>query len=95
MASITQTTKTYELAAKNAILYASPTDPIGQCGIALRDQHGHVFFQADHTGTWIDITDIERGRIQLCGDVSLELAAKISDGNLVLKCSRSLQGRAA
>jgi hypothetical protein len=84
-------TPTYELRAKNAILYASATDYVGQNGIALRQSDGRVFFCADHTGLWTDITDVELGRIQMCGDVALDIAARIADGDLVLKASRTLQ----
>ena len=98
MHSVAQTIrppKVYELAAKHAILYASPTDHVGQNGIALRDRRGRVFFQADKTGIWSDITAIARERIQLLGDGGLELAAQIEDGNVVVKCSRTLMKVAA
>src|SRR5262245_41693235 len=72
MNTVAHPTKTYELAAKNAILYASDTDYVGQTGVALRQRDGRVFFQADHAGIWTDITDVEPGQIQLCGDVALD-----------------------
>jgi len=91
MTTLAHTTKTYELAAKNAILYPSVTATVGQTGIALRQPDGRVFFQADHTGLWTDITGIEPGQLQLCGSIALDVAARIADGNLVIKASRTLQ----
>jgi hypothetical protein len=85
----------YELAAKNAILYPTARATVGQNGIALRDREGHVFFRADRTDIWTDITAIEPGCIQFCGDVALELAAKLVDGDLVLKASRTVQKQVA
>jgi len=93
--NLAQSLTRYNVVAKNAILYTDHQDYVGQHGIALRDEHGHVFFRRETTGVWTELFDADIPRLTLCGDCSLELVARIKDGDLVLKASRTMQRRAA
>jgi len=85
----------YTIKAKNAILYPDAVSAVGQCGVALRDPQGRVFFLADATGLWTDITAVPSGRVQLLGDTALVLEAALADGDLVVRASRTVTKRAA
>jgi hypothetical protein len=60
-------------------------------GIAMRTPDRRVFFQADSTGLWTELHDADASRMHLHGRVDLDLAARIQDGDLVVKASRTLQ----
>jgi hypothetical protein len=60
-------------------------------GIAMRTPDHRVFFQADSTGIWTELCDADAPRLHLHGRVDLALAARIQDGDLVIKASRTLQ----
>jgi hypothetical protein len=57
----------------------------------MRTERNQVFFQSDSTGLWTELFDADAGRLHLHGRVDLVLSAQISDGDLVLKASRTLQ----
>lgn len=89
---IAQTTHTYKPVAH----YAELKDRIAgelhiTYGIALRTAEGRVFFCAEGTGTWTELFDKDWSRLQLNGREDLARVAAIEDGNLVVKCSRTLQ----
>jgi hypothetical protein len=92
MQSVANPTKSYKPVAFNATLF---TDNVGVQGVALRTAEGRVHFQADSTGLWTELHDADSSRLQLHGRVDLAAAAAIVDGDLVVKCSRTLTRRAA
>ena len=60
-------------------------------GIAIRTPDRRVFFQADSTGLWTELFDADAARLHLHGRTDLAMAARIVDGDLVVKASRTLQ----
>ena len=93
MTTITESTRTYKPVAKRATLYTDVTLTEATQGVALRMADGHVFFRADATGLWSELVDDDRPRLHLHGQEDLILVAAIADGDLVWKCSKSLQAR--
>jgi hypothetical protein len=74
--------------AYNATLFQ---ENIGVSGIAMRTTTSQVFFQADATGLWTELTNADAPRLHLHGRTDLDLVARITDGDLVVKASRTLQ----
>lgn len=91
MTTIAEPTRTYKPVAKRATLYTDITLTQATQGVALRMPDGHVFFCADATGLWSELVDEDRPRLHLHGQEDLILAAAIADGDLVVRCSQTLQ----
>ena len=90
MTTITEPTRTYKPVAVRATLYSDLTLTHATHGVALRDGAGDVFFKADATGQWTQLFDADKPRVHLHGQEDLILLAKIKDGDLVVKTSRTL-----
>lgn len=59
-------------------------------GIAMRTAARQVFFQAESTGVWTQLYDTDAANLHLHGRVDLVLAARLEDGNLVVRTSRTV-----
>lgn len=81
---------TYKPVAKRATLHTDLALTHAIQGVALRDGTGNVFFRDDATGQWMQLFDEDKPRIHLHGQEDLILTAMIADGNLVVKCSKTL-----
>jgi hypothetical protein len=68
---------------------------VGISGIAMRDGQDRVFFLDDATQTWRQLANADAPSLHLHGRVDLALSARIADGDLVVKASRTLARRAA
>jgi hypothetical protein len=88
MSTIPQTPAARKIIAYNATLFV---DHVGVSGLAMRDATDHVFFCDDATQTWRELFDADVPSLHLHGRVDLALAAQLSDGDLVLRTSRTVQ----
>jgi hypothetical protein len=68
---------------------------VATTGIAMRNPERRVYFCDDKTGTWRELFDEDASNLHLHGRCDLAFAQRIVDGNLALRCSRTLVGRAA
>jgi hypothetical protein len=88
MTTIPQTPAARKIVAYHATLFL---DHVGVSGLAMRDATDHVFFCDDATQTWRELCDAHAPNLHLHGRVDLALAAQLTDGDLVLKASRTVQ----
>jgi hypothetical protein len=95
MQTVAEPTRTYKPIAKRATVYSDVTLTQATTGVALRMADGHVFFRADGTGLWSELVDADLPRVILHGQEDLILTAMIADGDLVVRTSRTLQGKAS
>ena len=73
MNSVPETPRTYKPVAKRATLYTDLTLIHAIHGVALRMGDGHVYFNDDMTGRWIELVDADLPRIILHGQEDLRL----------------------
>lgn len=64
-------------------------------GIAMRTAAQQVFFQAESTGVWTELFDTDAANLHLHGRLDLTLAARLEDGDLVMRTSRTVPRRTA
>jgi hypothetical protein len=75
---------------KSPVAYYATLDGLVS-GLALRDHQDRVFFVADATGLWTRLCDHDVPRLVLHGHTATALAQALVDGDLVRKCSRTLE----
>jgi hypothetical protein len=64
---------------------------VATTGVAMRTADRRVFFVDDATGQWRELYDADAPHLHLHGRVDVAVTAAIADGDLVLKCSKTLQ----
>ncbi len=60
-------------------------------GVALRDSAGTVSFKTTSTGTWQTLSNSDAADLLLHGRCDLADAQRVTDGNLLVKASRTMQ----